>query len=269
MVEPLQLEPDDVLAAVTAISSGSAAGIDGIRPLHLQDMIAGDTMESGRRLLGALAKLSNLMLAGGIPDFACGALYGASLCALEKKGGGIRPIAVGSSYRRLTAKAAARHATALLADLFRPKQLGVGVPGGCEAAVHAAREFVRWSSSSVTSPPQVLVKVDVANAYNSINRLSFLSQIREKCPAIYPLMRQAYGFPSPLFYGKTKIFSRTGLHQGDPLASLAFSLAINPIIRNITCPFNAWYLDDGTFGGEPQEVSRNLRELEQGFAQLD
>ena len=81
---------------------------------------------------------------------------------------------------------------------------------------------------------------------------------------MYPLLRQAYGFFSLLFCGETEIHSETGLHQGDPLASLAFSLAITPIISSIDCPFNAWYLDDGVFGGE--QVCRNLAEVERSFA---
>ena len=81
-------------------------------------------------------------------------------------------------------------------------------------------------------------------------------------------MRQAYGFSGPLYYGKTKILSETGLHQGDPLASLAFSLAIHPIIREVSSPFSAWYLDDGTFGGGLEEVLGDLGELERRFAQI-
>ena len=81
-IQPLQVEPDDILAAVKAMPPGSGAGLDGVRPKHLQDMVAKDTFESGRRLVTALSKLANLMLAGGIPQFACGAVFGASLCAL-------------------------------------------------------------------------------------------------------------------------------------------------------------------------------------------
>ena len=93
--------------------SGSRAGLDGLRPKHLQQMLAKETIENGRRLLGSLTRLANLMLNGGVPDFSCPALYGASLCSLtKKKNGGIRPIAVGSVLRRLT--------TALSLLVFRP-----------------------------------------------------------------------------------------------------------------------------------------------------
>ena len=61
--------------------------------------------------------------------------------ALEKKSGGIRPIAIGYTWRRIAAKCANAHATAVLAGYLQPLQLGVGTPGGCEAAVHATRRF--------------------------------------------------------------------------------------------------------------------------------
>ena len=263
-IQPLQTEADSILAALSSMPAGSAAGLDGLRPKHLQDLTAKGTLESGCRLSTSLAKLANVLLSGGVPDFARGALFGASLCALCKKEGGIRPIAVGSVFRRVTAKVASRYACELMASTFKPKQLGVGVPGGCEAAIHSAREFVQSSHSS--SEQQILVKVDVRNAFNSIDRVAFLQKILDHCPQIYPLLRQTYGFSSPLFYGEKEIHSETGLHQGDPLASLAFSLAINPIISLIDCPFNAWYLDGGVFGGTPEQVCISLAEVERSFA---
>ena len=263
-IQPLQAAAESVLAALSSMPAGSGAGLDGLRPKHLQDLTAKSALESGRRLLTSLAKLANVLLSGGVPDFARGALFGASLCALRKKDGGIRPIAVGSVLRRVTAKMASKYASELMASTFKPKQLGVGVPGGCEAAIHSAREFVRSSHSSPEQ--QILVKVDVRNAFNSIDRTAFLQKILDHCPQIYPLLRQAYGFSSPLFYGEMEIHSETGLHQGDPLASLAFSLAIHPIIRSIDCPFNAWYLDDGVFGGTPEQVCGSLAEVERSFA---
>ena len=81
-------------------------------------------------------------------------------------------------------------------------------------------------------------------------------------------MKQAYGFASPIFYGETQLKSETGLHQVDPLATLAFSLAIQPIIREVSSPFNAWYLDDGTFGGGLERALNDLRRMEERFSQI-
>jgi hypothetical protein len=49
-----------------------------------------------------------MCLAGRIPLDVRPVFYGAALCALTKKGGVIRPIAIGSALRRLVAKAACR-----------------------------------------------------------------------------------------------------------------------------------------------------------------
>ena len=65
------------------------------------------------------------------------------LCALGKEDGGVRPIAVGCFPRRLARKLAARHASNLLSSEMAPTQLGVGVKGGCEGAVHALRNYAK------------------------------------------------------------------------------------------------------------------------------
>ena len=101
---------------------------------------------------------------------------------------------------------------------------------------------------------KVLVKVDITNAYNSIRRSAFLDALREKCPQIYPMMWQAYRSDTHLYFGPQLILCTTGLQQGDLLASLAFSLAIHPTITSISSEFNGWYLDDGTFGGNSEQV---------------
>ena len=263
---PLQVDSESVLAAVTHMPSSSGSGLDGLRPKHLQQMLSKETAEGGRRLLESLTRLANTLLRGDAPDIICPALYGASLCALTKKDGGVRPIAVGSVYRRMTAKIAAKHVSGLLATYFEPQQMGVGTPGGCEATIHAARQFMQ--DSSLSNTPQILIKADVKNAFNSIKRSAFLEQILQHCPEIFPLMKQAYGFASPIFYGETQLKSETGLHQGDPLATLAFSLAIQPIIRQVSSPFNAWYLDDGTFGGGLEQALNDLGEMERRLSQI-
>ena len=228
-------------------------------------MIEAETDERGRRLISALTSLINLAIKGAIPDYARDAFFGASLCALTKKSGGVRPIAVGSLYRRLAAKICAKFATAQLAGDLRPAQLGVGTPGGCEAAVHAARLFVHSPEHADVGSIRVLIKIDVKNAFNTLHRASFLQCIRDSCPQIYSLLRQAYCDVSPLYYGSTNIQSRTGLQQGDPLASVSFALAINSAVRGITCPFNTWFLDDGTLGGELELVLQNLASLQREF----
>ena len=55
-----------------------------------------------------LTDLINVMLGGEIEQFVVPILYSTNECAIRKKNGGIRPIAVGSTIRRLSAKLGSR-----------------------------------------------------------------------------------------------------------------------------------------------------------------
>ena len=249
----------DVLRAITSFPPSSSAGLDGIRPAHLRSLVARPVAEAGARLLTSLTALTNLALSGQIPDFAVQAFYGASLIALRKQGGGLRPIAIGSVFRRVAAKVAVGSVSARIGAELRPAQLGVATRNGCEAAVHAVRAYAADAASS--SEPTVLVKLDVSNAFISVRRDSMLETVRTRLPSIYPLVWQAYCSDSPLYIGDSKIRSRTGIQQGDPLSSLLFSLAIDSVSKGITTDINIWYLDDATIGGPVEEVTNNIQRI--------
>ena len=136
-------------------------------------------------------------------------LFGGKLIALHKKKGGIRPIAVGCYWRRLASKAANNRVMQSLAEYFSPLQLGMGVSGGCEAAVHAARRFLDHML--------VMVKLDFANAFNSLHRIVILDAIASKVPRSNgPWMDNclevrycfsAYAAPSSLIFGDFEILN--------------------------------------------------------------
>jgi len=107
-----------------------------------------------------------------VTEWAPSGLFGGRLIALSKKTGGIRPIVVGFTLRRLVSKCTNSHFLARLAPSFSPTQLGVSIPGGCEAAIHSARRFLE------TMPKDnVVVKLDFSNAFNSLHRLDMLQAI--------------------------------------------------------------------------------------------
>ena len=51
-------------------------------------------------------------------------------------------MAVGCTLRRLVAKIAGNKVTDDISSLLAPQQLGFGVKGGAEAAVHAPRQYL-------------------------------------------------------------------------------------------------------------------------------
>ena len=70
--------------------------------------------------------INNIVLAGQVPEEIQPYFYGASLVALGKKDGGVRPIACGLTLRRIAAKCVAFKLKETCANLFEPHQMGVG-----------------------------------------------------------------------------------------------------------------------------------------------
>jgi len=129
----------EVRRAVLSFPAGSAGGPDGLRPKHIRDMMM--CRETGAEFLSALTDFVNLVLKGRYPSDVVPVFFGGRLLA-PKKTGGIRPIAVGFTLRRLASKCANAFGISKLTSFFYPHQLGVGTPGGCEAAVHSARRYI-------------------------------------------------------------------------------------------------------------------------------
>ena len=135
--------------------------------------------ESGPELRSALTGFVNCLLQRNIhPQVGLSpVLFGGNLIALEKKSGGIRPIAVGYTLRRIATKCANSYATNQLAGYFSLIQLGVGTPGGSEAAVHATRRFIEAMPDG-----QVVAKLDF---FNSMSRDQMLRSVLSAVPGIY------------------------------------------------------------------------------------
>ena len=95
---------DEIVQAIRTFPCGSAGGPDGLRPQHLKDMIGPGSGAGAEALLPALVAFVYLVLNGECPESIRPFFFCANLTALRKKNGGIRPIAVGSTLRRLVAK---------------------------------------------------------------------------------------------------------------------------------------------------------------------
>ena len=91
------------------------------------------------------------------------------MVAVPKPNGGVRPIAIGEIYRRLTAKCLLEEIRPDARRHFWPVQTGVCVPAGVDAAVHTVRA---WANRDNNCQQKVLVKLDFHNAFNTIRPIS-------------------------------------------------------------------------------------------------
>ena len=251
-----------IIHAIRSFPRGSAGGRDGMRPQFLQDIIRRTAAPLRSHTLDCIANLVAIMLQGRLPTDLSPFLASASLVGIPKPSGGIRPIAVGLTLRRLASKVALQLVREEVTSHLQPLQLGVGVPRGAEAIVHSVHRYVSHHASCAD---RLIAQVDLSNAFNRVNRCAVVSAVQEICPSILPWVSYTLSCRSHLYFGSFLLSSSSGVQQGDPLGPMLFALAIHPLVRQLSLlpgvDVSAWYLDDGTLAGTQQGVCSALHAI--------
>ena len=238
-----QADEAEMLKAIRSFPNGSGGGLDGFKPQHPKDLISGMSREHETSLLQSLTLFVNLVFEGGVSVKIRPIFFGASLCALRKDGG-VRPIAIGNTLRRLVSKIAISACRDRCSNLLLPNQLGFGVKRGAEAAIHTARAFIN------SHDEMVLLKPMPSTAFVVTRPSRLCVNIYSTCSITHVLgMGQLPSWPMEITWcHQKKVFNK------ETLGPLLFCLIILPIIKCLSSPLNMWYLDDGTLGGTPAQV---------------
>jgi Reverse transcriptase (RNA-dependent DNA polymerase) len=147
------------------------------------------------------------------------------------------PLAVGETLRRLNSKLGVSFVKGRAAMYFGPQddpdvpvQLGVGIPGGAEIAVHLVRSVVEPHGGDVSF---ALRTFDFTKAFNEVPRQKILDVVQEKYPELYPYVKMCYAKTSDLWWDGHRIMPAWGVQQGDPLGPLLFFLVIHPVLTEV------------------------------------
>ena len=208
-------------------------------------------------MLKSLTKLINTIIDGKVPDEIRPILFGAKLIALTKVDGGLRPIAVGNTIRRIASKCVGYNMAEQRAALFGETQVGCGTKRGAEIAAHLFRNLIESNSNKL----DVILKLDFKNAFNSLNRETLLNYIFKTRSRIYKYTHAAYAKPSYLFYGESIIMSEEGTQQGDPEAPPLFAEVVQNLVKEMCSKHNIWYLDDGNLSDDYRTVLKDLKTI--------
>lgn len=128
---PLVVFPSEIVKGrLQSFPNSSGAGGSGFRPQYFKDIVACPNTFVAGESLESLTSLVNCVAAGKAPRVIAPFLSGAPLIALNKKGGGLRPIAIGESLRRLVSKCCCFASADDAKSFFGSLQVGVATIEG-------------------------------------------------------------------------------------------------------------------------------------------
>ena len=257
-----------------ATDNGSAAGPSGCGSNYLS-VLAADP-----HCVHAMAYIVQQIVNNKLPAVIRTLLTTCIVVSLVKYNGGRRPIAIGDIFYRM----AARYSLSLIIDKVQhklaPHQYGIGTPDGCTQIVQSLQHLLKHgaqhsppshgqSNHADTKRPLACLSIDMANAFNAIDRSAVLRAVYSdrELSQCWRAVSFGYGQPSLLLMqcddmvpdAQAFIESQTGVRQGDPLAALLFCLAMHPVYDALAKQVSAGcyaYIDDGHFVGTIEECWR-------------
>ena len=236
-----------------ALCTQGAAGLSGL-DAYAWRRLCSSFKSASHDLCHALAAVGRIICTSNIHPDDLSAFVSCRLIPLNKNAG-VRPIGVGEVPRRIIAKAVLSLFHPEIQDAAGPLQVCAGQDGGCEAAVHAMRQF--FAEEEV----QGALLVDASNAFNTINRHAALLNIKSICPSLYQILLNTYRAPIRcIISGDGEITSSEGTTQGDPLAMAMYALAVRPLIGKLKSDAprvkQVWYADDATGAGTCDDLKK-------------
>ena len=246
VLEDLDINGGHVLSVARAIQGGAGPG--GCDSTHWQDALLrfGPSSERLRDSVAALARqLANTI----VPWVHVRALMANRLIALDKCPG-VRPVGIGEALRRVLGRTVCMVTRSDLEDVAGIDQLCAGTKMGIEGAIHAVGDLYNEHKSRGWG----VLLVDAHNAFNSINRIAALWNVRTLWPRCCRFLFNTYRGWATLVVAGSESFlsSKKGVTQGDPLSMFLYAASTLLLISALKGGgvTQVWYADDASVCGE-------------------
>ncbi len=236
---------EDLLLLIRGLKSCVKPGIDKLRNKHLQQMVGykRELDPDEQQFLNYLTDIVNIIVQGKEPPDVATVLSSNEMFAAPKSGDDVRPIGIGTTLRKLAAKALLNASQANFnATHFKDLQLALK-KNGMEEIIHMFAETME------RDPTLDVFCADGDNAFNAANRIRGLREVKENFPAALAYAKDMYLEESTAWYhglpdNIKPVFCRNGYHQGDVLASWLYVMTIQPLLVHIKATIQSKFPDE-------------------------
>ena len=219
---PVVLDPVAFSQCLSSAPSGSSPGPGGCTYEMLKVCV--DDRETLHLLLRAAEDLARAKA----PETVTRAFTMSTMTALQKKDGGVRGIATGTSFRRLVARTLARQFGKEVEAVCAPFQFALSTRAGTDCVGHVIRVLTDADTECT------ILSIDGVGAYDLVFRDSFLTKLHQvpRLRGLLPFVRSLYAQPTTYMWtddtgAQHRIRQAEGEEQGNPLMPLLFSLGIH------------------------------------------
>jgi hypothetical protein len=253
---PKHPTPESIMAIVNimrTLDPLSSPGLDGLTPKLIKNLARSVTRQGGplgqpkRNIIDAstrkLAVIIYKIATGQVDEVFANVIRSCRLVLLNKKPVGQRPISIGHTLRRVAGRFLMRKLKPAAILNFGPEQMASGSSNGTTKIAMVVQTLLERHKDFV------LLKLDAANAFNSINRKKVIQRTVMAFPLTYNYIKTMYGGDAYLRVCRAKdidtyIKSKEGTQQGDPLGMLMYISGLKPVhrkaIEHMMCLRKIW-----------------------------
>ena len=181
-------------------------------------------------LLGLLSSAAEDFARAAVPVEAMQPFMLASMAHCKKRDGGVRGIAIGTSFRRLVAKTLARQFGRELKEACSPFQFALSTMAGVDCVGHAVRVATEADAEAI------VLSIEGIGAHDHVHRSAMLNKLLEipGLRGLLPFVRAIYGQPTCYKWKDLDGVQHDVYQQeGDPLMPLLFNVAIHNALLEV------------------------------------
>ena len=253
--QTLEIDTPTFLRAIQKLKRGTAAGPYGDLTETLKAYATHQPTDSEEYpYLETFILFLQLILNNQVPAPVAGHFAANYFMALHKDPDDptkLRPIGMGSAYRRILGKYIMEHFGSQFAAFLLPVgQFGIALKGGLDLILHMTRANIDRYLNRRQHPSRLLLLLDITNMFNSCSRASVRDLLADH-PAFQPLLPFfdfLYGGPNKCYFfdnqGNVDHFvQEEGFAQGCPLgpifSALCFYILLKPLQKELKQRANA------------------------------